>query len=446
MVVEFPMKKRFEPILVFALTLSATATVPACGGESLTHGDSAGSGASVGAGASGGSGGTLGGGTGHVGGTSGTSGQTSGGSGGASVFAGGTGAGAVGGGGTRPGSGGRGGASAGSNATSTGGGTAAGGANANGGAQEGGATDGGTSSNGGMGEKAGAGGHAGTSGTAGTSGNTNCIPNDNRTLVPSATGWVDHQDACNDVGVQGPWYPYGDQYGNGSSGKACLINGQHQPSECALITTPDPSVMAFENMNGLMTTAGVIEQILPCVAGSLAATIPTDGCPGGGVGGGEDYSSMWGAGIAFDFNRNPGPPNGDGSQKIWNPYDYDIIGIQFTIANLPPGGLRVEFPMQLTAAEAAADTPPITAMPATTDYHSRGAPYWGAKADGQYPNSPVVEGINTITWDTVGVPIAGVYTFDVQRILGIKFHLQAHTTGTEAYGFTIRNLTFLRHL
>ena len=65
---------------------------------------------------------------------------------------------------------------------------------------------------------------------------------------------------------------------------------------------------------------------------------------------------------------------------------------------------------------------------------------------GKYPNSPVVDGVNTITWDTVGVPKAGVYIFDKSRILGIKFHLQATTAGSESYGFTIRDLTFVRQL
>ena len=58
----------------------------------------------------------------------------------------------------------------------------------------------------------------------------------------------------------------------------------------------------------------------------------------------------------------------------------------------------------------------------------------------------MVEGTNTITWDTVGIPKAGVYSFDTARILGIRFHLQATTAGPEPYEFTIRDLTFIRHL
>jgi hypothetical protein len=257
---------------------------------------------------------------------------------------------------------------------------------------------------------------------------------------------VDHLDARNDVGVQGPWYPYGDQYGTGSHDKVCILIGQHQPSECAQIMTPDPTLMAFANTNGTMITAGTAEKVLPCVAGSQASLIPTSGCPGGGMAGGYDYANMQGAGIAFDFNRDVGPPDGDGLRKTWDPAAYGIIGIRFTITGLPASGIRVEFPLELTAAEAAADTPPVTTTPPTSEDHSAGSPYWGAKGDGKYPNSPVVEGVNTITWDTVGVPKASVYSFDMSRLLGIKFHVPTTTAGAAAYNFTISNLTFLRTL
>ena len=63
--------------------------------------------------------------------------------------------------------------------------------------------------------------------------------------------------------------------------------------------------------------------------------------------------------------------------------------------------MRVEFPMALTASEAAADAPPVTGTTPTTEYHSAGSPYWGARNDSVYPSSPVIEGPNTITWDKV---------------------------------------------
>jgi hypothetical protein len=304
-------------------------------------------------------------------------------------------------------------------------------------------------------DSAGKGGSGGTTSTGGSSGSggsgnpaANCGPNDNVVVVPSNTGWVDKTDLCMstaNLGIQGAWYPYGDQYGNGNGAKKCLTYGNHMPSECAQITGPDPTVMAFPNVNGEMITTGTSEPVLPCVAGSMAATIPTSGCPGMGAAGGNDYSSMWGAGIGWDLNADKGPPDGTGAKSTWNPDTYGVIGVRFTIVNAPPV-LRVEFPMQLLPAEAAADTPPITTMPPTTDDHSAGAPYYGAKPDGKYGNSPVTEGVNTITWDQIGVPKAGIYPFDRTRILGIQWHVPTSPGSSTMYNFTIKDVTFLRHL
>ncbi len=307
-------------------------------------------------------------------------------------------------------------------------------------------TDNSSGGSGGTGNSSGGTTSAGGSGGAPAA---NCGMTDNVVVVPSATGWVDSMDSCivtSGLGIQGAWYPYGDQYGTGNGAQKCLTYGGHMASECAQITTPDPTMMAFPNMGGSMHTAGTSEKVLPCIMGTKASMIPTSGCPMGDTGGGFDYSSMWGAGIGFDLNADKGPPDGDGKKNTWNPMDHGVIGIRFTIQGLPPGGIRVEFPMLLTTAEAAADTPPVTTMPPTTDDHSAGAPYWGAKGDGKYPNSPAVEGVNTITWDMVGIPKAMVYMFDTSRLLGIQFHVPTTTGGTAPYDFTISNVTFLRSL
>jgi hypothetical protein len=410
------------------LAMSVGALVVACGGLSASHLDPSGAGASD---ATGGTSNATGGTSNATGGTSNATGGTSNATGGTSNATGGT-SNATGGtsnatGGTSNATGGT------SNAT---GGTPATGGTSNG---VGGTTDGvgGTSR--------GAGGTINATGGTGPLEGAGCAPNENRVLIPSATGWVDHLDPCNDVGVQGPWYAYGDQYGTASYDARCLVYGQHQPSECAQITTPDPNVPGFPNLNGEMRTAGIAEKVLSCVAGSMASLIPTPGCVGGGMGGGFDYGNMWGAGIGFDFNRNAGPPNGDDRKYAWDPTSYNVIGIQFMIVNAPPG-MRVEFPMLLTAAEAAADTPPITDTPPTTDEHSAGAPYWGARGDGEFPNSPVQEGLNRITWDVVGIPKAGVYVFDTRRLLGIRFHMTTNTSSAHSYEFSIHDLTFLRYL
>lgn len=308
--------------------------------------------------------------------------------------------------------------------------------------------------NGGTGNNTAGTGGSGTSGSAGMTGVASqdicTVPPSNTTMIPSTTGWIDHNDLCNDVGVQGAWYPYGDQYGTGNGAKKCLTYGNHMSSECAQITTPDPTMMAFPNVSGAMHTEGTSETVLPCVMDSMAATIPTSGCLGQGAAGGNDFSSMWGAGIGFDLNADPGDGSGGpGVKHPWNPAMYGVIGIKFTIQGLPPSGIRVEFPIQLTADEAAQDTPPITTNPPTTDDHSAGAPYWGAQAKGDkmYPPSPVQEGDNTVLWTDVQVPKMGAYTWDptnIPQMLGIQFHVPTSPSGPAPYSFTISNVTFIR--
>jgi hypothetical protein len=305
-------------------------------------------------------------------------------------------------------------------------------------------------SSGGSGGSGGTGNSTGgsTSGGSAGTGAATCGMGDNVVVIPNNTGWIDAMDSCvasSGLGIQGAWYPYGDQYGTGNGAKKCLTYGNHMASECAQITTPDPSMMAFPNVNGEMITSGTAEPVLPCIMGSMAATIPTSGCPGMGAAGGNDYSSMWGAGIGFDLNADKGVVGAPTVKHVWDPGAHGVIGIRFTIVNAPPA-LRVEFPMLLTAAQAMADTPPITTMPPTTDDHSAGAPYWGAKPDSSYGNSPVMEGVNTITWDAIGVPKANIYTFDKTQILGIQFHVPTTTSGKTDYNFTIKDMTFLRNL
>lgn len=406
-----------------ALGATALGTVAACGGISEYHDDSAGqSGTGAHSGTSRTSGGSS---STSTGGSGGTTPETGPNASGGTLWT-------TGGGTTSTGSG----ASTASGGTTEGGSSSTSGGSATFGGSSGSGATGGTGTMGGTGA-------AGVGGTGGAG----CGFDGNRVLLPSSTGWVDHLDVCNDVGVQGSWYAYGDQYGSDNGAKSCLTRGSHLPSECALVSTPDPTAFGFPNMDGNMHTAGVAERILPCVAGSLAATIPTSGCPGEGMAGGNDYSNMWGAGIGFDFNLEKTSPDSDGVRSTWDPLAYGVIGIAFTIVAAPPA-LRVEFPMALTAEEAAADFPPVTSLPPTTDEHSAGAPYWGAQAkgDGMFPNSPVVEGVNFVMWDAIGAPKAKAYTFDVSRMLGIRFHVPTAVSGSTRYDFTISNLTFLRHL
>jgi len=260
-------------------------------------------------------------------------------------------------------------------------------------------------------------------------------PTDNVELTPSPTGWIDHADVCNDIGVQGAWHVYGDQYDSPETDARCIKVGLHLPSECAQITTPlPPPAWGFPNTGGVFHTAGVAETPLACPMG-----LTSDGCPA------EDFDNMTGAGIALDFNADAGPPDGDGARHAWDPSAYGIIGVSFVIDH-PPKWLRVEFPTLLTVAEAAAANPPITVENPTTDADSAGAPYWGAQADGdgKFPRSPAFAGENVITWDQVAPPVSNAYVFDTHRLIGVRFHVPAGVL--TAYDFTVKNFTFLRHL
>ena len=244
-------------------------------------------------------------------------------------------------------------------------------------------------------------------------------------LVIDGSGWVD--SSSNDVGVQGSWYPYGDQYGVAK----CLNVGMHTPDECSHITSPlPPPATGFPNQGGKLCTTGATAVILPCKTG-----VTTSGCPN------QDFSNMWGAGIGFDFNS---PGAGDGGTTVknpWNPDDHGITGVSFVLDGVPMPGLRVEFPMRLTDSEAmAVNLPPGS----TTDDHPDGAPYWGA--DSAFDNSPAMTGVNVIHWDAVKKPgTSQSYVFDKSRLLGMQFHVPAVKSAPPgAYSFCVSNVTLLR--
>jgi hypothetical protein len=282
------------------------------------------------------------------------------------------------------------------------------------------------------------GGTGGTSGTGGTGGGGNTTCTGNVLLAIDSTGWMDNMTPCNtDVAVSGAWYPYGDRYGDGVGDSKCTKFGLHAESECATITTPDPALKSFANVDGHMHTTGTVEAILPCVPGSMASTLMTSGCDA------HDYSNMWGAGIGFDLNATGGD---DAMKSPYNPTAHAVVGVRFTIDVVPLPGLRVEFPMLLTDEEAMKDMPISLPPGSTTDSHSAGAPYWGAqlKGDAKYPPSPVMPGVNTVIFDTdVQVPKMGVYVWDKTRMLGIQFHVPTSAT-MGSYDFTISDVKLLR--
>lgn len=259
-------------------------------------------------------------------------------------------------------------------------------------------------------------------GSGGTGGQASTM---NVEVTPDASGWVEGID--NDLGIQGAWYPYGDQYGVAK----CLNVGLHQPDECSHIMTPaPPPAMGFTNQGGKMCTSGATAVILPCKPG-----VTTSGCPD------HDFSNMWGAGIGFDFNADKSTDAGPGAKNPWNPDTHGVVGVSFELDTVPAPGLRVEFPLRLTDAEAQSVSLPSGS---TTDDHPDGAPYWGA--DTSFDNSPAVVGVNVVRWEAVKKPgTTASYVFDKARLLGVQFHVPAVKTAPPgAYTFCVSHFTFLR--
>jgi hypothetical protein len=252
---------------------------------------------------------------------------------------------------------------------------------------------------------------AGAAGTAGGAGTGPMLVS----LVPDESGWVDRRADGNSIGVQGAWYPYGDQYGEAK----CTLVGLHSPEQCSSVSSPDPLVPGFPNQGGVMCTSGETAVVGPCKAG-----VPR--CPEGS----PDYSNMWGAGIGLDLNADGAPLGGGPTVKHpWNPDEHRVVGIAFEIDKVPSPGLRVEFPIVLPDAT-------------TTDNHPDGSPYWGAKPG--YPDSNVVAGHNEFRFSEVAVPTSN-YEFDRTKILAIQFHVPAITSGATrgAYEFCISKLSFV---
>lgn len=269
----------------------------------------------------------------------------------------------------------------------------------------------------------GMGGSAPSGGAAGSA----CSPADSGVVIPTPTGRVDPR--CNDVGIDGYWFAFADGYADEHGEASCLDPGLHMLTECSVFLTPDPG-RDFTNMNGVMRTVGTVAQIIPCVDG-----VTGSGCPA------NDYENIWGAGIGLTFNTGA-----SGEPAPWDPSVPGVVGVRFTIDQVPEAGLRIEFPMLLTDEEAAAADPPLPSGSTTEDTRHVRSPYWGAQAagDGKFPNSPVAQGTNMVLWTDVSIPKLGVYTWDPARLLGIRFHVPTTTVAARAYNFSISNVTFVR--
>jgi len=220
------------------------------------------------------------------------------------------------------------------------------------------------------------------------------------TITPGPTGLV--LGSSNTLGVQGPWYAYGD--GVGADGTAatgiCEMRGGHLAAACSMIATP--AIGSFPNVAGKMCTSGTVAVV---IAG-------TDGLP--------DYANITGAGIGLDLNNSGGavPVRG-----VFNATAKGVTGLSFDLDVVAVPGLRVEFPTR------------------ATDGTSAGAAYWGA--DVSFANSPVVAGTNVFRWADVRIAGAAPPAFDPTMIESVLFHVPTKLTSTGPYSFCVSNLRLL---
>lgn len=229
-------------------------------------------------------------------------------------------------------------------------------------------------------------------------------------LVPTDTGFI--QDMTS--GVTGAWYAYGDSVGSNASptdtdaADSNCIKAGHMASECSQITSPTPGQMFPPDPAKGMCTSGTAAKVLD---------IPGKTDP--------DYSNMWGAGIALDFN-NPGA----GAPKgVYDLSKYSGIAFVFTGDKVPPGKMRVNFPF--------------------VGEHGNDSPYYkGATLD----NSMLQNGqMVVIHWSDVGgpaylasqTPPVTAPPFDTTMAQSIQWQVFTNISNATPYSFCVNHLTLL---
>lgn len=205
-------------------------------------------------------------------------------------------------------------------------------------------------------------------------------------------GWVD-RSTTGTTGIEGPWYAFTD-------GESCLA--RHTPAECSTLVTPDPAAPIFGPTGDLgMCAVGVVRKVIAGADGTL------------------DWSNMWGARIAFDFNQDA---------------DYDapahgVTGLAFHIDAEPPRGAE----MQVL----------LSTAPANIDL----AWWGGGRAGTAGDTSPVHAGRNDIRWGDVGGPNYLTNPppppFDPRQLRSIQFGVKANDLVAKSFAFCIRGLTAL---
>lgn len=250
----------------------------------------------------------------------------------------------------------------------------------------------------------------GSTGTGGSAGG-NPFPT-GKPLIPTSTGFVD--DRAN-TGVIGPWYGYADTAGPaaGPSGTdptdfadSSCAKGGFTASQCSSVMPIPGQPFQPDATTGAM-----------CATGTGAVVLQ-------GTNGQADYSDIWGAGIAFDFN-NPGADAGP--KGTFDLSKYTGIGFTFSGTNIPPNKMRVNFPF--------------------ATMHGTDSPYWdGATLD----HSPLTNNSTvTIKWADVGGPYYLTTqsvvppAFDPSVAQSIQFQVFTNAGTATPFAFCVNNLTLL---
>jgi hypothetical protein len=270
-------------------------------------------------------------------------------------------------------------------------------------------------------------GTGGTTGNGGSGGAGNPFAGMGIALIPTGTGFVD--DRTNS-GVYGPWYGYADSAGPaaGPTGtdatdfahSSCNLGG-FMLNQCSTIM-PKPGQPFPPDASGAMCGSGVGTVV---IAGSN---------------GQNDYSHLWGAGIALDLNNaglgDAGMASGDAgvTKGHFDLSKYKGIGFTFSGTMIPPGNkLRVNFPFD---GEHQSPT-------------GGDSPYWmGASLD----HSPLTNNDTvTIRWADVGGPYYLTQqsppsvppAFDPTTVQSIQFQVFTNASTTTPFAFCVNNLTLL---
>jgi hypothetical protein len=256
------------------------------------------------------------------------------------------------------------------------------------------------------------GGGTGTGGSGAGGAGNNPFPG-GIALVPTSTGYID--DSANS-GVIGPWYTYSDAAGPAAgpsdsdfAGSSCKKGG-FAMSDCSVVMPTPGQPVPPDVTSGAM-----------CATGTGAIVLP-------GASGQPDYSDLWGAGLALDFNNKGGDAGPKGTFDLSK---YTGIGFIFTGSNIPVNHMRVNFPF-------------------TGENNNSDSPYW--QGDTQDYSSLTNNKMVTIKWAEVGgpkyltaqTPPITPPKFDPTKVESIQFQVFTNKTTATPFSFCVSNLTLLK--